>query len=159
VSQVALLALAAMGPSQGIPPYATLVLPVLFAGGMSLVDTIDGMVMSWAYKSAASDPAGRQVYNLTLTLASSVIAISVGVVELLGCAQEHLELHGAGWDAVAWLNDNFEYVGYFVIGFFAASMLAALCAYACPRRPALSACAPSAAAAKLGAAVGISSSV
>ena len=68
-----------------------------------------------------------------MLLASSVIAISVGVIELLGCAQDHIDgLDGPFWDAVAALNANFEYVGYFVIGFFAVSMLAALAAFACP---------------------------
>ena len=54
-SEVALLALAAMSPSQGIPPLCTLVLPLLFASGMSMVDTLDGLLMSWAYGFAAHD--------------------------------------------------------------------------------------------------------
>ena len=121
-----------MGPSQGIPPAATLVLPLLFAGGMSLVDTLDGLLMSYAY-AQASDAGGRQLYNLTLTLASSLIAIGVGVIELLGCAQQRLELHGVVWDLVQSVNDNFEIVGYLVIGFFAVSMLGAVAALTCPR--------------------------
>lgn len=131
-SEVALLALAAMSGGAGIPPAATLILPLLFAGGMSLVDTLDGMIMSFAYHSAAQGHGGRQSYNLILTVASSVIAISVGVLELLGCAQVTLGLTGPLWDVVATINDNFEYVGYFVIGFFAVSMLGALAAFACP---------------------------
>ena len=121
-----------MGPSQGIPPAATLVLPLLFAGGMSLVDTMDGMLMSFAYGAAAAHPGGRQLYNLILTMASSLIAIGVGVVELLGCAQTRLELDGPFWDGVAFLNSHFEFCGYVVIGFFAISMLAALAAFTCP---------------------------
>ena len=132
-SEVALLALAAMGPSQGIPPAATLILPALFAGGMSLVDTMDGMLMSFAYGAAAAHPGGRQLYNLILTLASSFIAIFVGVVELLGCAQSRLGLEGGLWDGVAYLNAHFELCGYVVIGFFALSMLAALAALTWPQ--------------------------
>ena len=132
-SEIALLALAAMAGGDGIPPAATLILPLLFAGGMSLVDTLDGMVMSFAYRAAAQTPGGRQVYNLILTIASSAIAISVGVIELFGCVQSALDLHGPLWDAVEAVNANFEYVGYFVIGFFAVSMFAALTTFACPR--------------------------
>lgn len=133
-SEVALLALAAMGPSQGIPPAATLVLPLLFASGMSLIDTLDGMIMSWAYGAASGGAGGRQLYNLILTVASSLIAIGIGIVELLGCAQARLDLQGPFWDVVALANANFEYVGYFVIGFFAISMLGALAAFTCPAR-------------------------
>ena len=121
-SEVALLALAGMSPAQGIPPAATLILPLLFAGGMSLIDTVDGMVMSWAYGRAQAQGSGRQFYNLTLTVASSLIAIGVGVVELLGFAQDRLDLHGPFWSVVEAINDNFEYVGYFVICFFAVSI-------------------------------------
>jgi high-affinity nickel-transport protein len=131
-SEIALLALAAMGPSQGIPPAATLVLPLLFAGGMSLVDTIDGMLMSFAYGAAAANPGERQLYNLVLTIASSFIAIFVGVVELLGCAQTRWELDGPFWDAIAFLNSHFEFCGYIVIAFFGLSMLAALAVFTCP---------------------------
>ena len=140
-SEVALLALAGMSPAQGIPPAATLILPLLFAGGMSLIDTVDGMVMSWAYGRAQAQGSGRQFYNLTLTVASSLIAIGVGVVELLGFAQDRLDLHGPFWSLVEAINDNFEYVGYFVICFFAVSMVMAFAAFACPRpRRLLDAC-------------------
>ena len=130
-----------MSPAQGIPPAATLILPLLFAGGMSLIDTVDGMVMSWAYGRAQAQGSGRQFYNLTLTVASSLIAIGVGVVELLGFAQDRLDLHGPFWSLVEAINDNFEYVGYFVICFFAVSMVMAFAAFACPRpRRLLDAC-------------------
>ena len=125
-SEIALLALAAMGPSQGIPAAATLVLPLLFAGGMSLVDTMDGMLMSFAYGAAAENPGGRMIYNLVLTIASSLIAIGIGMVELLGCVQSRLDVEGPFWDAVAYTNEHFELLGYVVIGFFALSMVAGM---------------------------------
>lgn len=104
-SEVALLALAAMSPGQGIPPLATLLLPLLFAGGMSLIDTLDGLLMSWAY-GYATTTSGRVDYNSFLTVASSMIAIAVGGVELLGCIQSQLKLGGPFWSVVESINDN-----------------------------------------------------
>lgn len=134
-SEVALLALAAMSPSQGIPPACTLVLPLLFASGMSMIDTLDGLLMSWAYGFAIKDggagdvASGHRLFNLYLTAASSVIAIVVGVIEVLGCVQHaNEELQGPFWDVIASINDNFEYVGYGIIAFFGISTLAALAA-------------------------------
>jgi len=125
-SEVALLALAALSPTNGIPPAATLVLPLLFAGAMSLVDTLDGLMMYWAYGFAVTNPGGRQLYNLYLTAVSSLIAVAVGTIELLGCLQRQLALEGGFWEGVERLNNNFEYVGYAIIGFFALSAAAAL---------------------------------
>lgn len=130
-SEVALLALAAMSPSQGIPPIATLLLPLLFAGGMSLIDTLDGLLMSWTYSYASSNE-GRAEYNVYLTIASSVIAIGVGLIELLGCFQVQFDLHGPLWSVVAFVNDNFEYVGYAIIAFFVVSAAAVVALITCP---------------------------
>ena len=127
-SEIALLALAAMSPTQGIPAVATLILPLLFAGAMSLVDTLDGLMMYWAYGFAASNPGGRRWYNLYLTGVSSIVAVGVGGVEVLGCVQQLYQLHGPFWALITSINDNFEYVGYSIIGFFALSALVALVA-------------------------------
>jgi len=133
-SEVALLALSAMSPSEGIPPVATLVLPLLFAGAMSLIDTLDGLMMYWAYGFAVAKPGSRRFYNLYLTAVSSVVAIGVGSVEVLGCVQRYADLDGPFWDAITLINDNFEYVGYSIIGFFGLSALGAILAVRC-RQP------------------------
>ncbi|EOD40719.1 hypothetical protein EMIHUDRAFT_222469 [Emiliania huxleyi CCMP1516] len=138
-SEIALLALAGMSPSQGIPPAATLLLPLLFATGMSLVDTLDGLLMSWAYGFAAKGGSGsgisagrRRLFNLYLTATSSLIALVVGALEVLGCVQKARHLEGPFWLAVKDINDKFEYVGYAIIAFFAVSTLAALTLFTCP---------------------------
>jgi len=125
-SEVALLALATMAPSSETPTFCALLLPALFAAGMSLIDTIDGVMMFWAYSWSASQPGGRDCYNLFLTSVSSAIAIGIGTVEVLGCLQHELHKEGVFWDAIQAINDNFEYVGYSIILFFALSGLAAL---------------------------------
>ena len=132
-SEVALLALAAMSPSNGIPAPCTLLLPLLFAGGMSLIDTLDGLVMSWAYSYAART-GGRATFNVVLTAASSVIAIAIGLVEILGIVQRQYDLEGPVWSQVETINDNFEYVGYAIIAFFLVSLLAGAILWTCPLR-------------------------
>jgi high-affinity nickel-transport protein len=135
-SEVALLGLTAMGSSTStygaIPAWAIMVLPCLFAAGMSLIDTLDGMMMMWAYSWAQLDPARRIFFNLFLTCVSAFIALVVAVVEILGLLQAQLDLTGSWfWDSIASINDNFEYVGYSILGFFAASCLVAAAAFKC----------------------------
>ena len=118
-----------------MPAAATLVLPLLFAGAMSLVDTLDGLMMYWAYGFAVEGaPGGRQFYNLYLTAVSSLVAIGVGGVEVLGCVQHIYDLDGPFWQAIVLINDNFEYVGYSIIAFFALSALGALLTLRCRRQ-------------------------
>ena len=63
-TQVALLVLAAGSAAFVLPWYAILVLPVLFAAGMSLFDTADGVLMSRAYGWAFLKPVRKVFYNL-----------------------------------------------------------------------------------------------
>lgn len=68
-------------------PQLCLLLPLLFAAGMSIVDTADGMMMFWAYQFALKDSVSRLQFNLYLTLVSAVIALLVATLEVLGCVQ------------------------------------------------------------------------
>lgn len=125
-SEVGLLALAAMGGQQGVPAAVVMLLPLAFATGMSLVDTLDGMLMLWAYSWAMLHPARRLGFNLYLTSISALIALLVALVEVLGCLQTELGLQGGLWDAVQVVNDHFEYVGYGIMSLFALSTLLAV---------------------------------
>jgi nickel/cobalt transporter (NiCoT) family protein len=60
-TEVALLFLAAGAAGAGLPWYAILCLPILFAAGMSLLDTIDGSFMNFAYGWAFSNPTARSI--------------------------------------------------------------------------------------------------
>jgi nickel/cobalt transporter (NiCoT) family protein len=82
-SEVALLAVAAGVASHQVPFLAVLSLPILFAAGMSLMDTIDGAFMSRAYGWAFSSPVRKVYYNLTVTTLSVVVALVIGGAELL----------------------------------------------------------------------------
>ncbi|MFJ6727865.1 MULTISPECIES: HoxN/HupN/NixA family nickel/cobalt transporter [unclassified Streptomyces] len=123
-TEIALLVLAGSGAASGLPWYAILCLPVLFAAGMSLLDTIDGSFMNFAYGWAFSKPVRKVYYNLTVTGLSVAVALLIGTVELLGLVAERAGLHGAFWDGVAGLDLNI--VGYVVVGLFVATWAVAL---------------------------------
>jgi nickel/cobalt transporter (NiCoT) family protein len=105
-TEVALLFLAAGAATAGLPFYAILCLPILFAAGMSLLDTIDGTFMNFAYGWAFSHPARRVLYNLTVTCLSVAVALIVGTIELLGLLGDELSLGGRFWHWVATIDLN-----------------------------------------------------
>jgi high-affinity nickel-transport protein len=96
-SEVALLLLAATAALGGVPLYAMCCLPLLFAAGMSLLDTLDGAFMAFAYGWSSAEPLRRHYYNLTVTALSVVVALGIGTIELLsvaGLAEVNLSLIG-----------------------------------------------------------------
>ncbi len=115
-SEVALLFLAAGAAGAGLPFYAILCLPVLFAAGMSLLDTIDGSFMNFAYGWAFSKPVRKVYYNLTITGLSVAIALIIGTIELLGLLTTRLDLHGAFWRWVSQVDINT--LGFVIVGMF-----------------------------------------
>jgi nickel/cobalt transporter (NiCoT) family protein len=123
-SEVALLFLAAGAASSGLPVYAILCLPVLFAAGMSLLDTIDGSFMNFAYGWAFSKPARKLYYNLVITGLSVAVALLVGSIELLSIATSELGLRGGAWAALSSVDLNT--VGYLVVGLFVITWALAL---------------------------------
>ncbi len=123
-TEVALLVLAGAGAASGLPFYAILCLPILFAAGMSLFDTIDGAFMNFAYGWAFSQPIRKIFYNLTITALSVAVALGVGTIELASVLAGRLGLTGGFWDAVAGLDLNV--VGYAIVGLFAATWAVAL---------------------------------
>jgi high-affinity nickel-transport protein len=115
-TEIALLVLAGSGAASGLPWYAILCLPLLFAAGMSLFDTLDGTFMNFAYQWAFSNPVRKVFYNLTITGLSIAVAFFVGTIELVGVLHDKLGLRDAvtGWIAGLDL-DN---VGYVIVGLF-----------------------------------------
>jgi high-affinity nickel-transport protein len=123
-TEIALLVLAGSGAASGLPWYAILCLPVLFAAGMSLLDTIDGTFMNFAYDWAFSRPVRKVYYNLTITGLSVAVALLIGTVELLGLLAERLGLHGSFWDWISGLDLNT--LGFAVVALFVATWAVAL---------------------------------
>ena len=83
-TEVALLVVAGTAGAAGLPWYAILCLPILFAAGMSLLDSIDGSFMNFAYGWAFSKPVRKVFYNLTITGLSVAVALVIGTSSWAG---------------------------------------------------------------------------
>ena len=123
-SEVALLFLAAGAAGAGLPFYAILCLPILFAAGMSLLDAIDGSFMNFAYGWAFSQPVRKVFYNLTITGLSVAVAFVVGTIELSGLLADKLGAQGPFW---SWLeNVSINTLGFIIVGMFVGTWTIAL---------------------------------
>ena len=123
-TEIALLATAGAARRGGLPFYAILCLPILFAAGMTLLDTIDGAFMNFAYGWAFSKPIRKIFYNLTITALSVAVALLIGTIELISVFADKLSLTGQPWDFVAGIDLN--YVGYAIVGAFVLTWAIAL---------------------------------
>jgi nickel/cobalt transporter (NiCoT) family protein len=123
-TEVALLFLAAGAAGAGLPFYAILCLPILFAAGMSLLDTIDGSFMNFAYGWAFSKPVRKVFYNITITGLSVAVAVVIGTIELGGIVAQHLDAQGSFWN---WFeNIDINELGFIIVGMFIATWVVAL---------------------------------
>ncbi len=116
-TEIGLLVLAGSSVIAGLPWWAIISLPLFFAGGMSLLDTIDGSFMNFAYGWAFSKPVRKVYYNIVITGLSVAVALYVGGLEILQVISGQLNLSGGIWDFVNEFNLNSA--GYFIVGAFA----------------------------------------
>jgi nickel/cobalt transporter (NiCoT) family protein len=126
-SEVSLLAISAGAAAQHLPLYAVISLPVIFAAGMSLMDTADGAFMARAYGWAFSNPVRKVFYNLTMTGLSVFVALFVGLVELTQILISMLNLHGGVWDAIGKL--DFGFMGLVIVAAFVLTWVVAFGIY------------------------------
>ncbi len=128
-TEIGLLGISAAEASRGLPLVSILVFPVLFAAGMSLIDTTDNILMLGAYGWAYVKPIRKLYYNLTVTSVSVLVALVVGGIESLGLLGSQLHLQGSFWMAVGRLNENFGTLGYCIVGLFALSWVVSIAIY------------------------------
>ncbi|GAA2044586.1 HoxN/HupN/NixA family nickel/cobalt transporter [Catenulispora yoronensis] len=124
VTEISLLVLAGTSVAAGLPWYAIMCLPILFAAGMSLLDTIDGSFMNFAYGWAFSKPVRKVFYNITITGLSVAVALIIGTVELLGILSDKLGWSGGFWDWVGGIDLNT--IGFAIVGVFVGVWLLAI---------------------------------
>ncbi|MBT2387078.1 HoxN/HupN/NixA family nickel/cobalt transporter [Streptomyces sp. ISL-11] len=123
-TEVTLMVMAGSGAAAGLPWYAILCLPLLFAAGMSLFDTLDGTFMNFAYQWAFSNPVRKVFYNLTITGLSIAVAFLIGTIELVSVLHEKLGLDDG---VTAWIAGiNLDNVGFVIVGLFVVVWAAAL---------------------------------
>jgi high-affinity nickel-transport protein len=124
-TEIALLVLAGTAVAGGLPFYAILSLPILFAAGMSLFDTADGCFMNFAYDWAFAKPVRKVYYNLTIPGLSVFVAVFIGTIELLGLLSQNAHLNGSFWSFLAGFNINTA--GFVIVGVFVVTWIVALC--------------------------------
>jgi high-affinity nickel-transport protein len=117
-TEITVLVLAGSGAASGLPWYAILILPVLFAAGMSLFDTLDGTFMNFAYHWAFANPVRKVYYNLTITGLSVAVAFIIGTIEVVGLLHDDAGLSSPVTDWIAGL--NLDDVGFIIVGLFVA---------------------------------------
>jgi len=123
-TEVGLLVLAGGAAAFSLPFYSILVLPILFAAGMCLMDTIDGVFMNAAYGWAFARPVRKVFYNLTITTISVVVALVIGTIELVGVLADRLRIDSG---PLAWIAGiNLDYAGYGIVGLFFVSWAVAI---------------------------------
>ncbi len=123
-TEIGLLVLAGGAAAFQLPWYAILTLPVLFAAGMSLLDSIDGCLMNFAYGWASSRPIRKVYYNITVTALSVAVALIIGSIELLGILGDKLSIRTG---PVAWIGGlDLNHVGFVIVGLFVGTWVVAL---------------------------------
>jgi nickel/cobalt transporter (NiCoT) family protein len=115
-TEVVLLAATAYAATSGLPFFAVLALPLLFSGGMTLLDTIDGCFMNFAYGWAFARPVRKVYYNLVITGLSIAAAFIIGTIEILGVIPSEMHLSGPFWDFMA--NFDINRAGFTIAGLF-----------------------------------------
>jgi nickel/cobalt transporter (NiCoT) family protein len=123
-TEVALLAATAGAATAGLPWYAVLSLPILFAAGMATLDTLDGSFMNFAYGWAFSKPVRKVYYNITITGLSVAVAMLIGTIEIFGLLAAQLNLSGGFWNFMS--NFNINEAGFIIVGLFVVTWAAAL---------------------------------
>jgi high-affinity nickel-transport protein len=123
-TEIGLLVLAGGAAASALPWYAILTLPVLFAAGMSLLDSIDGVFMNFAYGWAFLRPVRKVYYNITITALSVAVALIIGTIELVSILTEKLDIHTG---PLAWVGGlDLNNVGYVIVGLFVLTWVVAL---------------------------------
>ena len=124
VTEVGLLVVAGGAAAASLPWWGILTIPILFAAGMSLLDTIDGSFMNFAYGWAFSKPIRKIYYNITITALSVAVALLIGGIELISILTQKLDITTGLLATIGSVDLNS--VGYWIVGLFVATWAVAL---------------------------------
>jgi high-affinity nickel-transport protein len=149
-TEIALLSITAIQGANGMPIWHIVILPFLFTAGkyndlqklspmrtiliasilgMSLIDTLDGMLMLFAYSWSYINPVRKLYYNIVITTISVSVAFLVALIEMFAIIGERMNYEGGFWDFIATLSNNFGIIGYVIIGAFVLSWLVSAIVY------------------------------
>lgn len=121
-TEVMLLVASGSAAVAGLPWWAILALPLLFAAGMCLFDTVDGILMSLAYGWAFVTPVRKVYYNVVITVMSVLVALLIGLCELASVLPGDLGRHAP---VLEWFG-SFDLLGYVIAGVLAGTWLVAM---------------------------------
>ena len=130
-TEVGLLGISATTAASGVPIGYVLLLPLAFACGMTIIDTLNGVLMLGAYGWANFTPSRKIYYNLYITGISIIIALLIGSLELLQVISKQFQLQGPFWGLVN--TTVLTNLGYIIVAIFVASWLIAAGVYGAPR--------------------------
>jgi high-affinity nickel-transport protein len=123
-TEVGLLVVAGGAAAFALPFWSVLVLPVLFAAGMCLMDTLDGVFMTAAYDWAFAKPVRKIFYNITITSISVAVALVIGTIELAGAFADQAHITSGPLAAIAGI--DLDYAGYGIVALFVLAWLVAM---------------------------------
>jgi high-affinity nickel-transport protein len=123
-TEIGLLVLAGGAAAFNLPFYVILVLPILFAAGMCLMDTTDGVFMNAAYGWAYAKPVRKVFYNITITSISVLVALIIGTIELITVVADQAHITSGPLARIA--DVNLDYAGYAIVGLFVVSWMVAI---------------------------------
>lgn len=112
-SEVALLGIASIQGAKGTSIWLILIFPILFTVGMCLLDTIDGALMMALYTSTAmaKDQIAILYYSIVLTVITVVVAMVIGLIQMLSLIQNVVQPSGKFWDGVVVAGDHYDIIG------------------------------------------------
>jgi len=118
VAILGLSATAAIGTVGGtLPPLAIIALPFIFAAGMSLMDALDGIIMTKAYGWAFTSPLKKIYYNLSTTSISIFVALVIGTIQIVNVLAEKTAIEEVQpFTAIASI--NLGGIGFFIVASF-----------------------------------------
>ncbi|SAM05426.1 hypothetical protein [Absidia glauca] len=128
-TEIILLGITAIQGAKGMSMWLIILLPLLFASGMSLIDSLDGMLMLFTYTWAYVNPIRKLYYNLTITMISVVVAALVAVIEFFSLIGQQLGLDNGWWRFWYSLGNSFEWIGIVIVGAFIVTWLVSAVLY------------------------------
>ncbi|EZP81524.1 High-affinity nickel-transport protein [Novosphingobium resinovorum] len=128
-TEVAILGLSGAHAADGVSLGSVLVFPVLFAAGMALLDTADGVIMLGAYEWAFVKPIRKLYYNIVITAVSAMVALVIGSIQTAVLLSEKFGLEGGVWSGAASLSEQFNTLGFLIVGLFVVCWLLSWAVY------------------------------
>ena len=122
-TEVAILGLSGAHAADGVQLGTVLIFPILFAVGMALVDTADGVIMLGAYEWAFVKPIRKLYYNIVITAISALVALVIGSIQTAALLSEKFGLSGGLWSGATNLSERFNTLGFLIIGVFIGAWL------------------------------------